>query len=225
MSLSANTSPTLDNVTPKPEMPVETGAPGTPDRLLFIQSFSGDFSDELRVFDLSPCVCPSTFTEIRSNKFYGAVETAAKDRQNDRSAWAYELKRETFSSNLQIHDASDGGDVAADLDLTILKRYGTWKLKFPPGSRHSIHDLDIRAVSILRKQETFVKDGILYMWDMTGGGKRGALHKTVGGKKALIAEFVAKSWFKNSCVLAVDTKEVDDVVALGTCVAALNRDV
>lgn len=207
------------------EMPAETGVPGTPDKLFFIQSSSGDFSDELRVLDITSSITFSTFQDTKCDTFYKTVEKVAKDRQNDGSAWVYELNRKTFSSNLQIRDVKDRGNMAAELYLSILKHYGTWKLSFPTSSRHSSHDLEIRPVSILRKQETFVKDGTLYMWDMTMGGKRGELYKSIGGKKVLVAEFEAKAWFKNSCVLVMDTKEVGDVVVLGSCVAALNRDI
>ncbi|OAQ71955.1 hypothetical protein VFPPC_00033 [Pochonia chlamydosporia 170] len=207
------------------EVPAETGIPGTPDKLFFLQSSSGDFSDELRVLDLSSSITFSTFEDATHDEFYAAVEKAAKNRQNDRAAWVYELTRKSFSSNMQIHDSSNHGVVAAELDLSILKHYGTWKLSFPQGSRHSSHDLEIKPVSILQKQETFVKDGTMYIWDMTMGGKRGELYKTINGKKALVAAFAAKSWFKNNCVLVMDTKEVGDVVVVGSCVAALNRDI
>ncbi|TWU70579.1 hypothetical protein ED733_000480 [Metarhizium rileyi] len=201
------------------------GVPGSPNKLFFVQSSSGDFSDELRAVDVGSSLPSATFQDIVQDSFYGAVEKAARNRRNDGSAWAYELTRRAFSSNLQIFDVSKRGTVAAELDLSVLKRYGTWKLSFPSGSKQSCHDLDICPVGILRKQETFVKDGALYMWDMTMGGKRGQLYKEVDGDKVLVAAFKAKTWFRNSCVLAMDTSEVGEVVVLGSCVAALNRDI
>lgn len=202
---------------------MEPGTPGTPNKLLFIQSSSGDFSDELRVLDLSPSVTFSTFQAVKHDAFYSAVEKAAKSRQNDSSAWAYEANRKTFSSKLQIHDTKAHGDLAAELDLSVLKHYGTWRLSFPRGSRHSSHDVDICPGGMLRKQETFTADDGVYVWDMAG--KRGELYKVVDGRRMLVAEFVAKSWFANSCVLVLDARMVGDVVCLGTCVAALNRDI
>ncbi|KHO11105.1 Ribonuclease H-like protein [Metarhizium robertsii ARSEF 23] len=88
-----------------------------------------------------------------------AVDKAAGNRQNGRSARVYNLSSTTLSSGLRIQDSSNRGDLAAELDLSVLKRYGTW--------RHCGHDVEIRPVGIMRKQETVVEDGTLYLRDMT----------------------------------------------------------
>ncbi|KAF5125025.1 hypothetical protein E5D57_009709 [Metarhizium anisopliae] len=118
-----------------------------------------------------------------------AVDKAAGNRQNGRSARVYNLSSTTLSSGLRIQDSSNRGDLAAELHLSVLKRYGTW--------RHCGHD--VRTP---------------YVWDTT-----------MGGKRVLVGEFRARARFRNSCVLVMDTKEVDNVVTSGSCVAALNRDV
>ncbi|KAH0592249.1 hypothetical protein MHUMG1_09995 [Metarhizium humberi] len=79
-----------------------------------------------------------------------AVDKAAENRQNGRSARVYNLSSTTLSSGLRIQDSSNRGDLAAELDLSVLKRYGTW--------RHCGHDVEIRPVGIMCKQETVVED-------------------------------------------------------------------
>lgn len=194
-------------------------------KIFFIQSHSGDFSDELRISDLSANLAVHDFTKDMTDSFYKEAERIVKDRQHDRSAWVYEMRRATFSSMLQIHDTADGGKVVAELELSILKRYGTWKLSFPAGSTHSSCDVEITPVSIMQNKEAFVVGKDSYMWDMSMGGKKGELRKTVDGKEICVGRFAAKEWFKNSCVLVLDSDEVEDVIGLGTCVAALNRDI
>ncbi|EXU96408.1 hypothetical protein X797_010526 [Metarhizium robertsii] len=81
-----------------------------------------------------------------------AVDKAAGNRQNGRSARVYNLSSTTLSSGLRIQDSSNRGDLAAELDLSVLKRYGTW--------RHCGHDVEIRPVGIMRKQETVVEDAL-----------------------------------------------------------------
>ncbi len=44
-----------------------------------------------------------------------------------------------------------------------------------------------------------------------------------GEKRVLVAEFVAKHWFQNNCVLVFDLTLLDAVVVLASCVAVLNR--
>ncbi|QLI73030.1 uncharacterized protein G6M90_00g105580 [Metarhizium brunneum] len=111
-----------------------------------------------------------------------------------------------LSSGLRIQDSSHRGDLAVELHLSVLKRYGTW--------RHCGHGVEIRPVGIMCKQDTFAKNSTPYVWDTT-----------MGGKRVLVGEFRARARFGNSCVLVMDTKEVDNVVTSGSCVAALNRDV
>ncbi|GJN75638.1 hypothetical protein PCL_04479 [Purpureocillium lilacinum] len=200
----------------------------TPTKVFFINSSSGDFSDELHVLDLTSNVTlsPCSSTSPIPDSLRDEVERAASEQKNDRSAWSFELTRGTFSSTMEFHDASAGGAVAAELDMPVLKHYSVWKVRFPEGSPHSSHDVEVRPVSIWKKQETFVKDSVPYLWDMSMGGKGGVLYKTVEFEKRVpVAQFVAKNWFKNCCVLVLDDRQLDAVVALSTCVAVLNRDI
>lgn len=200
------------------------GISGTPRSLFYIKSSSGDFSDELRVLDLTSSIKLASFEEFDPKTTYKQVEQAASERQNDANAWSYQMNRGALSAVLKIHDCADGGRVVAELNMSILKHYGTWKLYFTKESHFGGQVVDVKPVSLLKKQEQFTFGSSSYTWDMTMGGGVGILYKIVDEKQEKIGEFAAKSWFKNSSVLILDTDEVDELVGLATCVAALNRD-
>jgi len=198
----------------------------SPTKVLFFQSSSGDFSDELHVVDLSADLTLGAYNGEITEDFRKQVEKISKEKKHDRSRWSYELKRNTFSSTMQFHDAASGGAVVAELGMSILQRLGTWKISFPNNSKHSSHDIEMRPVSFWKKEETFVKDSVQYLWDAAGGAKGGKLYKVVDekvGTRVPVAEYVAKKWFQNSCVLVMDTTQLDELVVLASCVAILNR--
>jgi hypothetical protein len=192
------------------------------DKIYFFSSSSGDFSDELRVLDVTSVVPISEYPGKITEAFSKQVEKAGKDLKLDSSAWLYELKRGTFSSTMLFHDVKAGGMVVAELDMSILKHFGGWNMRFPEKSSRSSHDIEFRPLGLWKKDEVFVKDSIPYAWDISNG-KSGLLHKMVDGQKILVAEFSAKTWFKNSCILILNTELLDDIVTLASCVAVLNR--
>ncbi|KAH8880292.1 hypothetical protein GQ53DRAFT_774306 [Thozetella sp. PMI_491] len=192
-----------------------------PDRVFFLTSSSGDFSDEIRVLDVTnhvSLVDPGAITE----PFAREVERVGKERSKDKSTWAYDLDRNTFSSTMRFQDAAAGGAVVAELDMPILKHYGGWTIRFPEQSKHSNHSIEMRPLGVWKKQESFVKDSVPYLWDMSKG-KGGQLSAVIGEKKVPVAAFVAQHWFKNNCVLAFNSKMLDQVVVLASCIAVLNR--
>ncbi len=194
-----------------------------PNKIFFINSSSGDFSDELHVSDLSSLSPMESYTGGITESLSKRVQHIAKEKKNDASTWAFELTRKTFSSTMQIHSASMGGEVVAELDMSVLKQWGTWTIRFPEESDHSNHDVEIHRVGIWRKEETFIKDSTLFSWDLSGPGKSGRLYQVSDGERVLVAEFVAKHLFRNSCVLVLNDTLMDEVVVLATCVAVLNR--
>lgn len=189
-----------------------------------IQSSSGDFSDELRVLNLSHAAKLVDIKDSLSKTFQDDIERAAKAHEFDKDAWVYQMNRAALSSVLKIHDTSKAGVVTAKLDMSILGHYGEWKLSV----QGEADDVVMRRPGMFTKEEMFSFHGVKYVWDMSAGGKTGKLLSEAKEGPKLIAQFSAKGWFKNSCILAIDGEEMDgldDVVVLGTCVAALNRDI
>lgn len=198
---------------------------GTPTRIYFIKGSSGDFSHDNRVQDLTSTTTLTSFKDLDFDTLYKSAEQESKQRQHDSSAWAYQMHRGGLSAVLEIHDSANGGKAVAELNMSVLKHYGTWKLMFTEDSNFSGQAVDITPVSVLRKQEMFDFQKDKFMWDMTMGGGRGVLYKLNEGQKEQIGEFAAKTWFKNTCVLVLNTEKVDGLLGMATCVAALNRDI
>ncbi|UNI18553.1 hypothetical protein JDV02_004816 [Purpureocillium takamizusanense] len=131
----------------------------------------------------------------------------------------------SFTPTKVLFINSSSGDFSDELQVLDLTSH---TVRFPADSTHCAHDVELRPVSVWAKQETFVKDSVPYLWDMSMGRKSGVLYKTVGldeKQRVPVAKFVAKNWFKNCCVLLLDEGRLDAVVTLATCVAVLNRDI
>lgn len=188
--------------------------------VFMIKSSSGDFSDELRVQSLSIVPRLNHVEGCLAREFQEAVERASEAQGLDKHAWVYQMNRPALSSVMKIHDTSDGGNVAARLDMSILGHYGAWKLSLTDGT-----DIAMRRLGVFSKEELFEYRGTRYRWDMTTGSKQGRLYREDASGQKQIAQFTAKGWFRNSCILAVEAGELDMLVVLGTCVAALNRDI
>ncbi|KAJ3570500.1 hypothetical protein NPX13_g5708 [Xylaria arbuscula] len=71
-----------------------------------------------------------------------------------------------------------------------------------------------------QKHEAFVKNSIPYFWDMTRG-RVGILYKCLNQQRVEIAR-VAGFGFDKDAVLVLNGDELDDVVAVSTCIILLN---
>ncbi|TGJ78393.1 hypothetical protein E0Z10_g10368 [Xylaria hypoxylon] len=123
-----------------------------------------------------------------------------------------------------VKTMTDGqGNKLCDLNITFVS-FDSSMVKFPPGSEHSRHHIEICPVGESgndeAKHEAFVKNSIPYFWDMTGG-RVGILYKCLNQKRVEIAR-VAGFGFDKDAVLVLNGDELDDVVALSTCIILLN---
>ncbi|KAK1750372.1 hypothetical protein QBC47DRAFT_393978 [Echria macrotheca] len=104
-----------------------------------------------------------------------------------------------------------------------LAALGRWTLTFADAT-HAAHAVEMRPTGMGHKADVFVLDSVPFFWDPCDGGRvLWELFKVVGGKRVLVGAYsVAHHWNKNG-VLGVDTDQVDEVVAIMTCVAAIGR--
>ncbi|KAI8632367.1 hypothetical protein F5Y19DRAFT_472395 [Xylariaceae sp. FL1651] len=128
-----------------------------------------------------------------------------------------------------IKTMSDGrGNRLCDLNITFVS-FGSSSVRFPAGSPHSRHEIELCPVddgvgAFHQKEarhEAFVKNSIPYFWDMTHGGRVGVLYKCLNQKRVEIAR-VAGYGFDKDAVLVLNGEELDDVVAVSTCIILLN---
>ncbi|KAI0465771.1 hypothetical protein F4859DRAFT_507789 [Xylaria cf. heliscus] len=124
-----------------------------------------------------------------------------------------------------IKTMTDGqGNKLCDLNITFVS-FDNSTIKFPPGSPHSRHHVEMfpvdeAAANDGAKHEAFVRHSIPYFWDMTGG-RVGVLYKCLNQHRVEIAR-VAGFGFDKDAVLVLNGNELDDVVAVSTCIILLN---
>ncbi|KAI0447755.1 hypothetical protein F4803DRAFT_497396 [Xylaria telfairii] len=123
-----------------------------------------------------------------------------------------------------IKTMTDGqGNKLCDLNITFVS-FDNSTVKFPPGSPHCRHHVEVWPVDERAndeaKHEAFVRHSIPYFWDMTNG-RVGILYKCLNQKRVEIGR-VAGFGFDKDAVLVLNGNELDDVVALTTCIILLN---
>ncbi|KAI1359143.1 hypothetical protein F5Y08DRAFT_87477 [Xylaria arbuscula] len=115
------------------------------------------------------------------------------------------------------------GNKLCDLNITFVS-FDNSTVKFPLGSSHSRHAIEMFPVddngNDEQKHEAFVKNSIPYFWDMTRG-RVGILYKCLNQQRVEIAR-VAGFGFDKDAVLVLNGDELDDVVAVSTCIILLN---
>jgi len=199
----------------KPEdFPLDESIALDPDKIFFIKSSSGHSSD-VAIFDVTTKV-ERNYDDM-SDQFVDEVETLAKDVEP--SSATLELKRPRFLKRRTIV-MDDSKEQVAEINAPVLG-FGVRKFSFPQGSSHSSHDIEMKPVSIGSRAEGFVKDSVQYFWDKQD--KIATLSKVMGDKRVHIAKFGAKHNYDKGGVLALDTQQIDAVVAMITCVALLQQ--
>ncbi|KAI0869968.1 hypothetical protein GGS24DRAFT_128715 [Hypoxylon argillaceum] len=123
-----------------------------------------------------------------------------------------------------IKTMMDGqGQKLCDLNITFVS-FDCSTVRFPADSPHSRHAIEMLPVDEgsgeKAKHEAFVKNSIPYFWDMTRG-RVGILYKCLNQQRVEVAR-VAGFGFDKDAVLVLDADELDDVVALATCIILLN---
>lgn len=99
-------------------------------------------------------------------------------------------------------------------------------MRFPAGSPHSRHEVELCPVdefnAATHKHECFVRHSVPYFWDMTrAGGRVGVLYKCLNQQRVEVGR-VTGFGFDKDAVVVLNGDEVDEVVALMTCIILLN---
>ncbi|CAJ2501736.1 Uu.00g045890.m01.CDS01 [Anthostomella pinea] len=114
------------------------------------------------------------------------------------------------------------GEPLCDLNITFVS-FGSSTVRFPSGSQHSRHEIELCPVGDgwePQRHEAFVKNSIPYFWDMSDG-RVGVLYKCLNQQRVEIAR-VAGYGFDQDAVLVLNANELDEVVAVSTCIILIN---
>ncbi|KAI1639476.1 hypothetical protein F4809DRAFT_595398 [Biscogniauxia mediterranea] len=165
-----------------------------------------------------------TFEGDFDHAFLDAVSSAAQKLES-RPAYRVGSSGDMMRTLKTVTDGATG-ERLCDLNMTFVS-FDSSRVRFPAGSPHSRHDVEMcpvggRAADGAPKHEAFVKNSIPYFWDMTAsGGRVGVLYKSLNQTRVEIAR-VAGLGFDKDAVLVLDGRQLDDLVALTTCIVLLN---
>jgi hypothetical protein len=110
--------------------------------------------------------------------------------------------------------------------VSPITAYGITWITFPGGSPHCSHSLKATPLSITQRAQSFVKDSTTYVWEAEKRFKSGclSLYKAVAAKKVEVARYESDTGgFVAGGPLVLETREVDELMALFTCMAVLNE--
>ena len=100
------------------------------------------------------------------------------------------------------------------------------ELTFPEGSPHASHSITMKTRHVSSMANEWVQDSVKYEWECPSQWKAGqyTLFRTAAGTRSVIGRY-SQSMIKILAggVLLVDTKEIDEVVAVLTMCVMLRR--
>ncbi|OTA81558.1 hypothetical protein M434DRAFT_207618 [Hypoxylon sp. CO27-5] len=203
------------------DFPINEDVVLNPTRVFYLKGCI-HFKQTAQIIDLSGQI-RAPFQGDFSHAFLDEAEQVARKVVQNNSP-AYEIKS---SGNMMrtLKTITDGrtGDKVCDLNMTFVS-FGSSTVRFPPGSSHSRHEIELAPVggrgTDESKHEAFVRHSIPYFWDMTRG-RVGILYKCLNQKRVEIGR-VAGYGFDKDAVLVLNGDELDDVVAISTCIILLN---
>ncbi|KAI1208864.1 uncharacterized protein F4807DRAFT_429778 [Annulohypoxylon truncatum] len=205
------------------DFPLNTDVVLQPTRAFYLKGCI-HFKATAQIIDLSGRL-QSPFVGDFSHAFLDEAEQVAR-KLSSSSSPTYEIKS---SGNMMrtLKTIADGssGERVCDLNITFVS-FGSSTVRFPKDSPHSRHEVELCPVGGRAaggdesKHEAFVKNSIPYFWDMTRG-RVGILYKCLNQKRVEIGR-VAGYGFDKDAVLVLNGNELDDVVAIATCIILLN---
>ncbi|KAI2640482.1 hypothetical protein GGS26DRAFT_161444 [Hypomontagnella submonticulosa] len=204
------------------DFPINEDVVLNPTRVFFLKGCV-HFKTTAQIFDLSGQTPPFSGGDF-SHAFLDGVEKAAQKQIQGSVPPAYEIKS---SGNMMrtLKTVTDGrsGEKVCDINITFIS-FDSSSVRFPKGSEHSRHEIEMRPVGGRgfddNKHEAFVRHSIPYFWDMTNG-RVGILYKCLNQKRVEIGRVVGFGFDKDA-VLVLNGEELDDVVAITTCIILLN---
>ncbi|KAH8896170.1 hypothetical protein GQ53DRAFT_9726 [Thozetella sp. PMI_491] len=203
---------------PKPsDYPIDNDWALKPTNAYLLQS-STNYNKIAQVVDISGTDVISQYNSSISKEILARAQVLAKEAHTNATVPFLTMHRRAwFSSHIQFNDAADAA--IAELNVPIFK-HGTWRFGFPPLSEHSKHEIEMKSAG--HNDEIFIKDDIIFFWELKGH-MAGKLYQVSNGKRIQVGEFAAAPTYNEECVLMLDTRHIDEVVAILSCVALLSR--
>jgi len=182
------------------------------------------FKTEGKVVDCT-YLCHKPWRPQFSNSFIQSVAACANDAIEDENHTYEVLSCGNMMRTIKSFKDAQSGENLADLNMTFVS-FGSSSVRFPKDSPHSPRDIELLAVNEqdalkeINKHEGFIWRSIPFFWDFTNGPDP-KLYKGISQKRVEVARVSAYGFQKNA-ILVIDGDEIDDVVAVTTCIIFLN---
>jgi hypothetical protein len=203
------------------KMPIDKTVALQPTRILYIVAQSG-WDQETKILDLTSQLLDS-YQDDFTKDFNASVQRLVSSSPPPPPIFTLTRAHWYSSSRLTITDAE--GAQLAKWHSPILG-YGVTHITFPEHSTHCTHALKVKPLSVARRAQSFISDSATCVWETAGRFKSGrmSLYKAIGDKKIEVARYESESGgFTVGGPVVLATKEVDELVALLTCMAVLNQ--
>lgn len=202
-------------------IPIDGAITLRPTKILYIVPQSG-WARDTTILDLTSQLHSSYHDKITSE-----LKASAKRLANSSPPTEpiFTLTRAHWYSSSRI-TVTDAAGVQLAEWYSPLMGYGVTHISFPQDSPHCSHALEVKPLSVARRAQTFVNNSATYAWETGGRFKSGrmSLFKAVVAKKIEVARYESDTGgFIAGGLLVVETREVDELVALLTCMAVLNQ--
>jgi hypothetical protein len=203
------------------DIPVDETITFRPTKILYIVQHSGCARDT-KIVDLT-----SQLHDSYHDGFTPEFKASAKQVATSSlpSPPAFTLTQAHWYSNSRLTVTDTTGAQLAEWHSPILS-YGVTRIKFPKESPHCSHGLEVKPLSVARRAQSFVKDSSTYVWEGRKRFESGcmSLYKCVAGKKIEVARYESeRGGFCVGGPLVVERREVDELVAVLTCMAVLSQ--
>jgi len=201
--------------------PIDKTVALQPTRILYIVAQSG-WDRETKILDLTSQLLDS-YQDDFTEDFKASVKRLVSSSPPPPPIFTLTRAHWYSSSRLTVTDAE--GAQLAKWHSPIMG-YGVTHITFPEHSTHCTHALEVKPLNYFRRAQSFVSDSTTYAWETAGRFKssRMSLYKAIVGKKIEVARYESESGgFTAGGPVVLATKEVDELVALLTCMAVLNQ--
>ncbi|KAH6648288.1 hypothetical protein BKA67DRAFT_538338 [Truncatella angustata] len=205
------------------DIPIDEDSEVNPTKIFYLKG-TIHFKNEAQVIDLTDKI-KRPFDDF-SQKWMREVGKALEEVKDDPPKYSLNSSGSMMRTIKSIVDQQ--GEKVCDLNMTFVS-FDNSSVRFPPGSKHCRHEIELYPVGEggtiknggkADRHECFIRHSVPYFWDLTGE-QQGVLHKALNQKRVEVGMVAGYGWGKDA-VLVFDDKEVDEVVAMATCIIMLN---
>lgn len=199
------------------DIPIKEDSEVNPTKIFYLKG-TIHFNNEASVLDITDKI-KRPFDDF-SQKWMKEVERAVEKSEDATPKYSLNSSGSMMRTLKTVLD--EQGEKVCDLNMTFVS-FDNSSVRFPPGSKHSRHEIEMYAVDETKKDERhecFIRHSVPYFWDLTGS-QSGVLYKSINQQRVEVGMVSGIGWGKDA-VLVFDDKEVDEVVAMATCIIMLN---